>query len=130
MGDQELEAIRQSRLQQLKQQGGGGSGGKDPEAASANDEAKHMDLARILEPQARERCLQVSRIALVKPEHSERIKDMLIKMAKSGQIRSQVTEQQLVGLLDQVSSVVPSASASKITFNRKQVIDDEDDFDL
>lgn len=52
MGDQELEAIRQSRLQQLKQQGGGGSGGKDPEAASANDEAKHMDLARILEPQA------------------------------------------------------------------------------
>ncbi|TIB33915.1 hypothetical protein E3P86_02902 [Wallemia ichthyophaga] len=112
MGDQELEAIRQSRLQQLKQQGGGGSGGKDPEAASANDEAKHMDLARILEPQA------------------ERIKDMLIKMAKSGQIRSQVTEQQLVGLLDQVSSVVPSASASKITFNRKQVIDDEDDFDL
>ncbi|EOQ99221.1 hypothetical protein J056_002346 [Wallemia ichthyophaga EXF-994] len=127
MGDQELEAIRQSRLQQLKQQGGGGSGGKDPEAASANDEAKHMDLARILEPQARER---LSRIALVKPEHSERIKDMLIKMAKSGQIRSQVTEQQLVGLLDQVSSVVPSASASKITFNRKQVIDDEDDFDL
>lgn len=80
----------------------------------------------------------------MKPEHSERVKDMLIKMAKSGQIRSQVTEQQLVGLLDQVSAVVPSASASKITvsgtcvggdantpqFNRKQVVDDDDDFDL
>lgn len=47
---------------------------------------------------------------------------MLIKMAKSGQIRSQVTEQQLVGLLDQVSSVVPSASASKITVSENLAI--------
>lgn len=107
MADAELEAIREARLQQLKQNQGGGD-----EKEGAADEGKRMDLARILSPEARER---LSRIALVKPEHADRVQDMLLKMAKSGQIRSQVTEQQLVGLLDQVSTVVSGASTTKVT---------------
>ena len=50
MEDKELEAIRQSRLQQLKQQGGNAP--RDAEQSQAIDEGRHMDLARILEPQA------------------------------------------------------------------------------
>ena len=107
MADAELEAIRQARLQQLKQNQGGGD-----EKEGGVDEGKRMDLARILSAEARER---LSRIALVKPEHADRVQDMLLKMAKSGQIRSQVTEQQLVGLLDQVSTVISGASTTKVT---------------
>lgn len=44
----------------------------------------------------------VSRIALVSPERSKEIETILLKMAQSGQLRGQVTEEQLIDLLDQV----------------------------
>lgn len=44
----------------------------------------------------------VSRISLVKPSKARAIQDLLIRMAQSGQVRQKVTEQQLIGLLDQV----------------------------
>ena len=40
---------------------------------------------------------------------------MLINMARSGQIRQMITESQLVGLLDQVSNIIPSNSSTKVT---------------
>lgn len=46
--------------------------------------------------------LAVSRIALVKPSKAKSIQDLLIRMAQSGQVRQKITEQQLIGLLDQV----------------------------
>jgi programmed cell death protein 5 len=44
----------------------------------------------------------VSRIALVSPERSKEIETILLKMAQTGQLRGQVTEEQLIDLLDQV----------------------------
>jgi hypothetical protein len=45
----------------------------------------------------------VSRIALVSPERSKRIESIVIQMAQSGQLRGRVSEEQLIGLLDQAS---------------------------
>ena len=49
--------------------------------------------------------MAVSRIALSRPEMSSRVEDLLHRMGQAGQIRGQVTDDQLKGLLQQVSRV-------------------------
>lgn len=49
--------------------------------------------------------MAVSRIALTRPEMSSRVEDLLVRMGQAGQIRGQVTDDQLKGLLQQVSPV-------------------------
>lgn len=44
----------------------------------------------------------VARIALVRPQKAREIEDMLLRMAQGGQLRGQVTEDQLIGVLDQI----------------------------
>lgn len=56
----------------------------------------------------------VSRIGLVKPQKARQITDLLIRMAQQGQIRGRITEDQLIGLLDQVDQA-SSGDAGKIT---------------
>jgi hypothetical protein len=46
----------------------------------------------------------VARIALVRPSLSKQIESLLVRLAQSGQLRGRVTEQQLIGLLEQVNS--------------------------
>lgn len=46
----------------------------------------------------------VARISLVRPALSGKIEQMLLRMAQTGQLRGRVTEQQLIGLLEQVCS--------------------------
>lgn len=59
----------------------------------------------------------VSRISLVKPQKAQGITNLLIQMAQSGQIRSRINEEQLIGLLEQVERAQGSGgdgSAGKI----------------
>lgn len=44
----------------------------------------------------------VSRIAMVKPQKARAIQDLILRMAQSGQVRQRITEEQLIGLLQQV----------------------------
>lgn len=62
----------------------------------------------------------MSRIGLVKPQKARQITDLLIRMAQSGQIRGQVTEDQLIGLLDQVDQANADSGAGKITVRRSR----------
>lgn len=45
----------------------------------------------------------VSRIAIVKAEKARAVEDLLIRMAQGGQVRSKITETQLIELLEQVN---------------------------
>lgn len=88
----------------------------------------------------------VSRIALVRPEKAKSIEQLLMRMAKGGQLRGRVTEDQLIGVLDQVEAAEKGRSgggaggasgggggggAGKIVFSRKSRVDEsDDDFDL
>lgn len=54
----------------------------------------------LLDGAARER---LSRIEMVKPQNAKEIQELIIKMAKSGQLRQKVTEQYLINLLDQTT---------------------------
>jgi programmed cell death protein 5 len=47
----------------------------------------------------------VSRIALVRPERAKGIEQLLMRMAQGGQLRGKVSEDQLIGVLDQVSLI-------------------------
>jgi programmed cell death protein 5 len=130
MEDPELAAIRAARIQQLKQQGGSSSPsagrpapsgeGEDGAQRAAEEEMRRNLLATVLDSSARERCTSwgfswillhscflvvppaVSRISLVSPERSRQIESILLRMAQTGQLKSKVTEDQLIGLLEQV----------------------------
>ncbi|KAJ1023197.1 hypothetical protein NDA16_003350 [Ustilago loliicola] len=135
MEDDELQAIRAARMAELRGSGGGagpsggpsgaggfggapggpssGAGGKNQEdQAAQQEEMKRQMLSCILDAEARER---LSRIGLVKPQKARQITDLLIRMAQSGQIRGRITQDQLIGLLDQVDQANAGDSAGKIT---------------
>ncbi|CED82528.1 Apoptosis-related protein/predicted DNA-binding protein [Phaffia rhodozyma] len=151
--DDDLNAIRARRLAQLQAQGGGGGGGgrggmggppsggapgqggkqlsqEEQEAQRrAEEEQLRTIMATVLEPAARER---LSRINLTRPQLSKQVQNILLRMAQGGQLRGKVSDEQLVGLLEQAQGVAASSGGSgKIVFQRKsRDSDDDDDFDL
>lgn len=106
--------------------GGSAGGEKDAEKQQQMLEMKHSMLTQILSNEARER---LARIRIVKADKATAIEDMLIRMAKGGQIRGRVTEQQLIDMLGQISD--QNSSAPKVKFTRRQMDDsDEEEWDL
>ncbi|SGZ31147.1 BQ5605_C047g12318 [Microbotryum silenes-dioicae] len=156
MDSSDLDAIRAKRMAELQAQSGAGSGGtsvggpagagggagegaQDQAAQFAQEEEKRRGImSQILSPEARER---LSRIALVRPERARAIEALLLRMAQSGQLRGRVSENQLIGVLDQVEANerrAQGASADgnsggnaggKIIFNRRKGgFDSDEDF--
>lgn len=66
----------------------------------------------------------VSRIALVKPDKARRVEDIIINAAKRGSLSGKVTEEALIGLLEQINE--QTASKTKVTIQRRRMFDDED----
>jgi len=115
------------------QMGDGGQPGAAPdkeqeEKRAAEDAMKRDLLATVLDSGARER---LSRIALVAPQRSAQIEGMLLRMAQTGQLRGRVTEQMLIGLLEQAEESTAKQGSKKgaIVYQRRRDIDD-DDFDI
>ncbi|KAG9048377.1 hypothetical protein FS837_013014 [Tulasnella sp. UAMH 9824] len=133
--DPELQAIRAARLAQLQKQGGSSNasagGPSDPDAAEKRKEEDQMRrdlLATVLDSSARER---LSRISLVNPSLSKQMESILLRMAQSGQLRSRVTEEQLIGLLEQAEAAqAKSAPKTTISYQRRKAYDDDDEFDI
>ena len=69
----------------------------------------------------------VARIELVKPDKARAIEDMIIGAARRGGLQGKISEERLVGLLEQVSDQ-SSSKSTKITIQRRRAFDDEDDF--
>ncbi|KAI9494102.1 PDCD5-related protein [Zychaea mexicana] len=151
MEDDELQAIRAKRMAELQAQGGssagrggfpggsgspaGGSGGgsgasgqEDAEKKQQVEDMRRNMLYQILDNNARER---LARINMVKADKARAVEDLLIKLAQSNQLRNKVSEQQLIDLLGQINQQEPSASQTKIVYNRRRFDDDSDDeYDL
>ncbi|CAH7690966.1 PDCD5-related protein [Phakopsora pachyrhizi] len=150
MDDSELEAIRQRRLAELsgndhqnrfqgpssssvlsKLQPNSTSGADEQSKKTEQDEIRRTMISQIVDSDARER---LSRIALVRPKRAREIEDMLIRMAQTGQLRGRVSEEQLIGVLDQIEKaeagpIQSNTSSNKIKYVRKDRFDDdEDDF--
>lgn len=132
MEDDDLAQIRRARLEQLKAQGGSGgaanstsSGGQSEERQQQEAEARQSVLNQILEPEAADR---LGRIRLVKESRAVDVENRLIMLARSGQLRSKVTEEQLKELLN---AVAEKKEEEKIVVSRRKGgWDDDDDADL
>lgn len=56
----------------------------------------------------------VGRIQMVKADKARAVEDLLIRMAQTNQLRSKVTENQLIDLLGQINRQESSATSSRI----------------
>jgi programmed cell death protein 5 len=65
-----------------------------------NEEKKQI-LRRIISPEGRER---LARVKLVKPELVSQIEDYLIKLYVSGKIKKMLSEQEIIKLLEALTS--------------------------
>lgn len=84
-------------------------------------EARQSILSQILTPEAADR---LGRIRLVKESRATDIENRLIMLARSGQLRQKVTEDQLKDLLN---AVAENEEKKKIVINRRGGWDDDDD---
>jgi len=133
MEDDDLAQIRKARLEQLKSQGGGGgraggasgSGGQDEGRQQQEEAARQSILNQILEPEAADR---LGRIRLVKESRAVDVENRLIMLARSGQLRQKITEEQLKELLSSVSE--SQKDEEKIVVTRRKGAWDDDDDDL
>ncbi|KAL8710205.1 MAG: hypothetical protein Q9220_005136 [cf. Caloplaca sp. 1 TL-2023] len=136
MSDADLEEIRKGRLahlQQQQQQQQQGSAGAAPGAAGQDEERKQQEaearasiLSQILQPEAADR---LGRIRLVKGSRATEVENRLIMLARSGQLRAKVTEEQLKELLGAVAehSERDGIAGGKIVVSRRKGGWDEDD---
>jgi programmed cell death protein 5 len=89
-------------------------------------EARATILSQILTPDAADR---LGRIRLVKASRATDVENRLIMLARSGQLRQKVTEEQLKDILGAVSEN-EAAHEEKITVTRRKGgWDDDDDLD-
>merc|ERR1712099_47360 len=129
MADSDLEAIRQARKQELQSRGGGGGGaqgGGDQQEQQKNREAevRQSILSQILDPAAADR---LGRIRLVKASRAEDVENRLIMLARTGQLRQRVTEEQLKDILNAVNE--QQQETEKVTVQRRKGGWDDDDLD-
>ncbi len=139
--------IRKGRLAQLQQQqggaSGGGSGGEEQKQyftspvcqsfilthnrRQQENEARTSILSQVLTPEAADR---LGRIRLVKESRATDVENRLIMLARSGQLRSKVTEDQLkelLGAMAENEEKSGSGGGGRIVVNRRKGWDDDDD---
>ncbi|KAF2197685.1 DNA-binding TFAR19-related protein [Delitschia confertaspora ATCC 74209] len=135
MADADLEEIRRARLQQLRQQGGGGGGGGTGAGGEGSEqegqrqreaEQRSSILAQILTPDAADR---LGRIRLVKESRATDVENRLIMLARTGQLRAKVTEEQLKELLGAVAEQQEKEQEKIVVNRRKGGGWDDDDLD-
>ena len=97
MDDEELDAIRRKKLQELQQ--------VQVQAAAQQQYREQVEaqkqtiLRQILTPEARER---LGRIELAYPELKENIENQLISLAQSGRVQRQIDDVTLRQILERV----------------------------
>jgi len=132
MADDELEALRAKRMAQMQS-----SGMENPNAnANRNDEEerrvqaeqmKNQMLSQILDQQARAR---LNTLMVAKPEKAQMVENMLINMARMGQLRGKLGEEEFKGLLEQVNEKTQKTTKVKFDRRRTNLSDDDEDYDL
>ncbi|WP_448578222.1 DNA-binding protein [Thermosphaera sp.] len=103
--DEELEAIRQRKMMELK---------KRMEEEQARRAQIDAVMRKLLTPEARER---LNNIRLVKPELAEALEQQIIALAQTGRIPIPVTDEFLKKILSELYE--HSRRETRITFKRK-----------
>lgn len=96
--DEDLEAIRRRKLEQIQQQQFAGESEEQRRQELA--EAKNSLLRQILSSEARER---LNTIRMAKPEFAEVLENQLIGLAQTGRIKGMISDAQLKDILRQIT---------------------------
>jgi len=107
--DEELEAIRRRKYEQMLQ---AQAGMAEEERRQELEEAKRDVIRQILSSEARER---LNTIRMAKPEFAELLENQLIALAQSGRIKNMITDAQLKEILRQI---MPKKREIKIRIRR------------
>uniref|UniRef100_H3CV74 Programmed cell death protein 5 n=1 Tax=Tetraodon nigroviridis TaxID=99883 RepID=H3CV74_TETNG len=122
MADDELEAIRRQRMAELQAKHGDASNNQQEEAKQREQDMRNSILAQVLDQSAR---VQMSNLALVKPEKAKAVENYLIQMARLGQLGSKISESGLIEILEKVNQQTEKKTTVK--FNRRRVMDSNKD---
>jgi len=110
MVDDELAELRRRKMQQMQRQAMDQQTMEDEaERQRQLDSQIRVALMEILEPEARER---LNTIKLTRPEFAKAVEQQLVMLAQSGRVRQRITDDQLKGLLEQLT---PSKKEFRIT---------------
>jgi len=85
--------------------------------------AKNSILTQVMDQSALAR---LNNIAAAKPEKAKALENLVIQLARSGQIREKLTDQRLRQLLDQISEKTSKTTTVKFD-RRRNRFDDSDD---
>ncbi|CAG7827481.1 unnamed protein product [Allacma fusca] len=116
-------------LTKLGLQGGNEANSKEDQAAAAaerkaeQENMKNSILNQILDQHALAR-LNTLRVA--KPERAAMIEAILVNMMRTGQLRSKISEDEFVEILNRVPT--SQSNSLKVNFERRQDSSDEEDF--
>ena len=97
-GDEELEAIRRRKIEQMQQEQAGVAA--EEQKRQEIEEAKKNIIRQILAPEARER---LNTIRMAKPELAEQLEAQLIALAQTGKLKSMLTDAQFKEILRQIT---------------------------
>ncbi len=108
-GDEELEAIRRRKYEQLQQEQAGTA--VEEQKRQEIEEAKKNIIRQILTPEARER---LGTIRMAKPELAEQLENQLVALAQTGRLKSMITDAQFKEILQQITPKKREISIKRI----------------
>ncbi|WP_440988875.1 DNA-binding protein [Haloarchaeobius baliensis] len=95
--DDELEQLREKKMEQLREQQGGGGDTEAQEAMREQAEAQKQALLRqYLTDGARKR---LNSVRMSKPDFADQVEQQVVALARSGRIQGQIDEEKMKELL-------------------------------
>jgi programmed cell death protein 5 len=98
--DEKLQELREEKLEQLKEQQGGGEDGEAAEAQRQQAEAqKKAILRKALTDGARKR---LNTVQMSKPQFGEQVEQQIVALAQSGRLGGKIDEEKMKELLQEM----------------------------
>ncbi|KAI1717916.1 double-stranded DNA-binding domain-containing protein [Ditylenchus destructor] len=114
--------MSENSQQQLGQQSAPGQNKQNAEDTARQQEImKNNVLTQVMDQNALAR---LNNLAAVKPEKAKAVENMIISMARTGQIREKLTDERLRQLLDQISE--KTTKTTTVHFDRRRAAIDSD----